>query len=62
MSCLEIRLPRVPALRPELWAEGGRSVLEELIAWCRRGPVLARVDTVDVDWPAPEGLASFDIR
>ncbi|MCU0591163.1 MAG: acylphosphatase [Desulfobacterales bacterium] len=30
--------------------EGERARVEEMIAWCRRGPALARVTTVDVSW------------
>ncbi len=43
--------------------EGERSAVEALIAWCRRGPALARVTGVQVD-PEPFGgeFAGFDIR
>jgi acylphosphatase len=30
--------------------EGERGRVEEMIAWCRRGPALARVTAVDVSW------------
>jgi acylphosphatase len=30
--------------------EGERERVEEMIAWCRRGPALARVTAVDVSW------------
>jgi acylphosphatase len=30
--------------------EGERARVEEMIAWCRRGPALARVTAVDVSW------------
>jgi acylphosphatase len=36
----------------EAIAEGGRDKVEELIAWCRRGPSGARVENVAVDWQA----------
>jgi acylphosphatase len=39
----------------ELLAEGEREKLEELAAWCRRGPSLARVDEVEIDWQEAEG-------
>ena len=39
----------------ELMAEGEREKLEDLVAWCHRGPSLARVDDVEVDWQEPEG-------
>lgn len=30
--------------------EGERARVEEMLAWCRRGPALARVTAVDVKW------------
>ena len=30
--------------------EGERARVEEMIAWCRRGPELARVEAVDLRW------------
>ncbi len=30
--------------------EGERERVEEMLTWCRRGPALARVTTVDVTW------------
>jgi acylphosphatase len=32
----------------EITVEGERTAVEELIAWCRRGPTHARVDAVQV--------------
>jgi acylphosphatase len=46
----------------EIHAEGSREKLEELIAWCRKGPPLASVSNIDLDWVEAEGLPSFDIR
>jgi acylphosphatase len=34
----------------ELEAEGPEDRIEQLIAWCRRGPPAARVTDVAVDW------------
>jgi len=34
----------------ETTAEGRREALEEFIAWCRRGPMLARVTSVKTEW------------
>lgn len=34
----------------ELLAEGAKTKLEDLIAWCRHGPPHAEVDSVKVDW------------
>jgi acylphosphatase len=39
----------------EAVAEGDRSKVEDLIAWCRRGPRGARVQSVDVKWLAFSG-------
>lgn len=38
-------------------AEGPRDALDALIAFCHQGPPAARVDSVDVRWCQPEGLA-----
>jgi len=39
----------------ELEAEGPPERLEELIAWCRRGPPAARVSDVHSEWIDPLG-------
>lgn len=39
----------------ELEAEGPAVAVDALVAWCRRGPALARVTAVDVDERAPTG-------
>ena len=41
--------------RVELEAEGPPAILDQLLAWLRKGPSLSHVDSVDVDWPAAEG-------
>jgi acylphosphatase len=38
----------------ETIAEGPKVKLEELLAWCRRGPSGARVSHVDIHWETPE--------
>ena len=46
----------------EALLEGDRDAVEELIAWCRRGPHHARVDAVDVTWHDEiEGHVGFEI-
>jgi acylphosphatase len=39
--------------------EGPRNEVEEMVAWCRRGPDLARVDEVVVSDEDPLGEADF---
>ncbi len=39
----------------EVVAEGERRAVEALLAWCRRGPPSARVNSVDVGWEPPRG-------
>ena len=52
-----------PDGRVELEAEGPRETLEALVAWCQKGPPLARVDTVEADWGTAEGAySSFEVR
>lgn len=47
----------------ELVAEGTREKLDQLIAWCQRGPDGARVVEVTVAWEEPEhGFRGFAIK
>ncbi|HUQ04258.1 MAG TPA: acylphosphatase [Kofleriaceae bacterium] len=47
----------------ELEAQGPSDVVEQLLTWCRRGPSLASVTSVDVtDLPLDATSSSFDIR
>ena len=39
--------------------EGPRNEVEEMVAWCRRGPDLARVDEVVVSDEEPLGEVDF---
>ncbi len=49
--------------RVEAEAEGDRTAVEALVAWCRRGPPAAEVDDVAVTWVAHGGdLGPFAIR
>jgi acylphosphatase len=53
----------LPDGRVEAEAEGERSRVEALVAWCRRGPPSALVDDVQVTWSAHRGdLGPFAIR
>lgn len=46
--------------RVELRARGTRGRVEELIAWCRKGPPAAKVTDVEVAWEPPDPrLSSF---
>ena len=42
--------------------EGPPEAVERLLAFCRRGPRAARVDTVEEVEEAPEGLTDFRVR
>jgi acylphosphatase len=47
----------------ELVAEGPSETLERLIAWCRKGPPLARVDEVQIErGPASGEFRGFEVR
>lgn len=52
-----------PDGRVEIIAEGDQTGLKKLIAWCHKGPPLAHVTKVDVDWGAATGeYSNFDLR
>jgi len=40
----------------EMVAQGERAALEELVEHLKKGPLLARVENVDVEWREPQGL------
>lgn len=42
--------------------EGPRDRVELLLHWCRRGPSVAYVDEIEVEWEAPAGEHGFRIR
>lgn len=47
----------------EVLAQGGKEKLEALIALLHKGPVLARVDAVAVEWVEPKGdFKGFSIQ
>ena len=44
-------------------AEGEEEQLKELIKWCYNGPMLARVEKIDIDWQEATGqFKKFEIR
>jgi acylphosphatase len=43
-------------------AEGDDDALQQLVAWCRRGPPSAIVDDVQVTEGAIEGFGGFGVR
>lgn len=47
--------------RVEAEAEGERRNVEELIAWCHRGPPAAEVLKIDVTWEPPRGETAFEM-
>ena len=42
--------------------EGDREWVESMVDWCGRGPALAEVDTVEVDWEQPRNDTGFATR
>lgn len=44
-----------------LHAEGDDEAVDSLVAWCRRGPSMAKVSNVAVREATPSGATSFDI-
>lgn len=39
--------------------EGDRERVESMVEWCRRGPALAEVERVDVEWEEPRHERGF---
>jgi acylphosphatase len=42
--------------------EGPEDRVRSMLEWCRRGPALAAVTDVHVDWEEPRGEPGFEIR
>jgi acylphosphatase len=51
-----------PDGRVEAVFEGPDDAVDEMVAWCRRGPEQADVREVDVRDGDPEGLDTFEVR
>jgi acylphosphatase len=45
----------------EIHAEGEREILDKLITWCRKGPPLAQVSNLDIEWVQSQGLTTFEV-
>ncbi|MGH2812426.1 MAG: acylphosphatase [Actinomycetota bacterium] len=45
--------------RVEALFEGPREAVESMVEWCRRGPSLAEVTSIEVAWEEPTGEESF---
>lgn len=52
----------LPDGRVEAVFEGDRVAVEQMIAWCRKGPPNAVVEKVAVTDEEPRGLSGFEIR
>jgi acylphosphatase len=46
----------------EVWAEGPKTAVEELLQWLERGPPSARVDRVSVREVEPARATRFEVR
>ena len=48
--------------RVEAVFEGDKAVVDNMLAWCRKGPAYAYVDQIDLDWQPYQGdLADFRV-
>lgn len=45
----------LPDGRVEAVVEGPREGVSDLVDWCRKGPPVARVDSLDIQWEAYQG-------
>ncbi len=52
----------LPDGRVEAVFEGSRTVVEEIIRWCHKGPTAAVVKDVAVEYEELEGLPGFETR
>ena len=52
----------VPDGSVEAVFEGDDESVEKIIEWCHRGPPLARVEGVEVEYEEPKGEEKFEIR
>lgn len=43
-------------------AEADESVLDQFIEWCKKGPMMARIDNINVSHQSTEGFSSFEVR
>jgi acylphosphatase len=41
--------------------EGDRKRVESMVAWCKKGPALAEVEDVDIDWVEPQNESGFTV-
>jgi acylphosphatase len=48
--------------RVEAVFEGPREDVESMVEWCHTGSPQARVEDVDVEYEAPEGVDGFEVR
>ncbi len=48
--------------RVEAVFEGNQAAIEQMIAWCHRGPTAAVVTDVAVEMGIPEGIEGFEVR
>ena len=48
--------------RVEVVLEGPPAAVDEVVAWCRRGPRRARVDGIEIVDEAPVGEQGFRVR
>lgn len=48
--------------RVEAVFEGPRDAVESMVSWCETGSPQARVEDVDAEYGAPDGLDGFRIR
>lgn len=52
----------LPDKRVEAVFEGKREIVEQMIRWCHEGPPAALVETVKVEYLAPEGFERFEVK
>lgn len=52
----------LPEGRVEVWCEGSRSAVLDLLQWLERGPPAAEVEHVEVREGEPTGAERFEVR
>lgn len=56
-------IKNLPNGQVELVVEGSKNSVEEMVEWCKRGPRMAEVEDIEVDWlPYSGKFGQFQLK